>query len=123
MAPKVQEPAHVFRICPAEEWSQTQASGHLLGGEFDKQSGFLHLSTADQVAGVLPMFYSGHSELYLLKLDAAKLGEGLKYEPVPDLGLFPHFYGPTGVQAAVPLDAVVEVQKLVLVNGKHVLEV
>eukprot|EP00897_Mesotaenium_endlicherianum_P010699 jgi/Mesen1/9658/ME000671S09015 len=111
----------VYRICPEEEWAAAKAAGGLLGGQFDKESGFVHLSTSNQVEGVLPMFYAGFKDLLLLEIDAAALGDGLRYEAAPDLGLFPHFYGPSGEHAPLPLTAVLKVHKLELKDGHHVL--
>ncbi|CAI5483649.1 unnamed protein product [Closterium sp. Yama58-4] len=84
----------VYRISPEAEWRAAQDAGCFVGSDFDRQSGFIHLSTADQVGGTLLMFFPGRDDLMLLQIRAHALGSGLVYERVPDLGHFPHFYSP-----------------------------
>lgn len=50
-----------------------------------------------------------------------QLGDGLRYDVVEGLGTFPHFYGPDGIFAPLPLSAVTLSAKIDLKNGKHVL--
>eukprot|EP00270_Netrium_digitus_P012013 TRINITY_DN3864_c0_g1_i2.p1 TRINITY_DN3864_c0_g1~~TRINITY_DN3864_c0_g1_i2.p1 ORF type:complete len:142 (-),score=39.40 TRINITY_DN3864_c0_g1_i2:58-483(-) len=125
----------VYRVSPQQEWNAAKATGRLIGSEFDASSGFIHLSTADQVQRVLEMFYAGRTDLVLLKIDASELGEGVKYEEVSEVGVFPHFYGTvaekqnernngsdTGRTAAkinpLPLSAVVNALNIIFENGK-----
>lgn len=44
------EEEFVYRICTDEEWEDFQGNGHSFGGEFDKFSGFIHLSKLNQVS-------------------------------------------------------------------------
>lgn len=39
----------VYRISTAEEWEYLQKNESTLGGDFDKSSGFVHLSSLNQV--------------------------------------------------------------------------
>jgi len=50
-----------------------------------------------------------------------KLGDGLRYDEVEGVGIFPHFYGPDGTFTPMPLSAVKLSAKIELKNGKHVL--
>lgn len=113
--------AFVYRISPENEWAAAQAAGALQGGQLDTISGYVHLSTAAQVAGTLALFYAGRSDLYLLKVNASKLGDGLRYDEVEGVGLFPHFYGPGGSFSPLPLSSVEASAKLELEKGQHVL--
>ncbi len=103
-----QTPAHqsllVCRICSAEEWAAAQAAGAFAGGELDARDGFIHLSHPDQVAGTLKAHFVGVPDLMVLWLDAAALGERLRWEESRDAALFPHLYG-----GPAPLSAVVHV--------------
>ncbi len=72
--------------------------------------GFIHCSTAAQVAGVANAFYGGRSDLVLLTIDPARLRSPLRFEApahptgtaaAPSDERFPHVYG------AIALDAVV----------------
>lgn len=49
-----------------------------------------------------------------------QLGSGLKYDEVPDMGTFPHFYGPDVGLHPIPLGAIVDARELKLVDGVHV---
>ncbi|KAG9459870.1 hypothetical protein H6P81_004378 [Aristolochia fimbriata] len=107
-------PEFVYRISTAEEWGELQKNGSSSGGDFDKSSGFIHLSNIDQVMGTLQSFFQGREGLYLLQLDTAKLGEGLVYEAVDESNTFPHFYGPCRSFVPLPLEAVSKAEKLEL---------
>ena len=74
-----------------------------------EQEGFIHASTAAQVAPVANAFYSDHAgQLLLLALDPGRIGAEIRWEPVPGYAdPFPHIYGPipaAAVLRAVPLD-------------------
>ncbi|KAK9950462.1 hypothetical protein M0R45_005952 [Rubus argutus] len=85
---------YVYRISSAEEWQELQSSGSIFGGELDKTSGFIHLSNLSQVQSTLQNFFLNTKlDLYLLQIDAKKLGDGLVYEVVDGSNSFPHFYG------------------------------
>ncbi|CAN4097466.1 unnamed protein product [Withania somnifera] len=77
-------------------------------GDLDRTTGFIHLSELHQ------------DDLYLLQIDAKKLGNGLVYEAVDDTNIFPHFYGPSLSFSPLPLDTVIKGEKLVVTDGKFV---
>ncbi|KAL0371577.1 UNVERIFIED_CONTAM: hypothetical protein Sangu_0475800 [Sesamum angustifolium] len=117
----------VYRISTAEEWEELQRSRATFGGDLDKSTGCFHLSKLDQV--LLPVTLSVQStlqnfflnvkeDLYLLQIDAKKLGNGLIYEAVDESNVFPHFYGPSRSFSPLPLDAVVKAEKLNISDGK-----
>lgn len=43
-------PTFVYRISNAEEWKRAQEEGGLWGGQMDRDSGFIHLSSEEQVS-------------------------------------------------------------------------
>ena len=62
--------------------------------------GFIHLSTKDQVAGVLQRYYQNQTDLLLLQVDESKLTAELKYEIAPSVNeLFPHLFGRLNLDA------------------------
>ncbi|HXV72610.1 MAG TPA: DUF952 domain-containing protein [Acidimicrobiia bacterium] len=66
------------------------------------EEGFIHCSTADQVAEVARRLYHDHNDLILLTIDPSSLGDTLTYEDLYDLGEeFPHIYGPLPTSAVV----------------------
>ncbi|XP_054802519.1 uncharacterized protein LOC129306151 [Prosopis cineraria] len=109
----------VYRISKASEWEELQRNGSVFGGELDRSSGFIHLSKLDQVLSTLQNFFlKTEEELYLLQIDAKKLGDGLVYEIVDGSNSFPHFYGPSRSFSPLPLDAVTKAEKLTLSDGR-----
>lgn len=65
--------------------------------------GFIHCSTAQQVARTANKFYKGRLDLVLLHIDPQRLAAEVRWEPA-DGEDFPHIYGP------INLDAVRSVQ-------------
>ncbi|KAF9688194.1 hypothetical protein SADUNF_Sadunf02G0171700 [Salix dunnii] len=114
-----EEEEHVYRISTDREWEELQRNGSCFGGQLDKSSGFIHLSKLDQVMSTLKNFFLNTKvDLYLLQIDAKKLGDGLIYEVVDGTNSFPHFYGPSRSFSPLPLDVVTKAEKLVLADGQ-----
>ncbi|XP_043818128.1 uncharacterized protein LOC122725188 [Manihot esculenta] len=112
---------YVYRISTAEEWESLQKDGAIFGGDLDKSSGFIHLSKLNQVKSTLHNFFlNTNLELYLLQIDAKKLGDGLIYEVVDGSNSFPHFYGPSRSFVPLPLDAVVKAEKITVSDGQFI---
>ena len=90
----------IYKICPAQDWAQAVEQRSYTGSPLDRKDGFIHFSGGSQVAGTLAKYYAEANDLVLVAVDAAELGEALRFEPSRDGALFPHLY------AALPLDAV-----------------
>uniref|UniRef100_A0A3Q7H5J9 Uncharacterized protein n=1 Tax=Solanum lycopersicum TaxID=4081 RepID=A0A3Q7H5J9_SOLLC len=60
--------------------------------------------TSQVQSTLLNFFLNVKDDLYLLQIDAKKLGNGLVYEAVGDSNVFPHFYGPSRSFSPLPLD-------------------
>ena len=89
----------IYKIVPRAEWDA--ASDPWPGSAHDRADGFLHFSTAAQLAETLRLHYAGQTDLLLLAVDADALGAALKWEHAPSRGMdFPHLY------AALPHGAV-----------------
>jgi uncharacterized protein (DUF952 family) len=107
--------ATIYKICTAMEWREAEGAGVYRGSEADQRDGFIHLSTAEQVAETAVRHFAKQSDLVLLAVDAAALGDRLKWEPSRGGALFPHLYG------QLPLTAVRRFDPLPLdSDGKHV---
>lgn len=89
-----------FKIISAEDWATFQAIGAYAGSAVDLADGYIHMSTAAQVAVTARKHYAGRDGLMLLTVDLDALGEALKWEPSRGGDLFPHLY------ADLPLSAV-----------------
>ena len=57
------------------------------------RDGFIHFSTASQVAETARKHFSGQTGLFLIEVDADALGDALRWEPSRNDELFPHLYG------------------------------
>ena len=57
------------------------------------RDGFIHFSTASQVAETARKHYFGQTGLFLVAVDADALGDALRWEPSRNDELFPHLYG------------------------------
>jgi uncharacterized protein (DUF952 family) len=105
----------IYHICRRDEWEAARRSGRYDGSSQDAADGFIHFSTAAQVAASAAKHRAGQSGLVLLAVDPARLGDALRWEPSRGGARFPHLYG------ALPLAAVVEVRDLPLgADGRHV---
>ena len=59
--------------------------------------------------------YAGQSDLLLLEIDAATLGDALRYEASPRSGeLFPHIYSALPLTAVLLVDAITDSHPLLL---------
>lgn len=56
---------------------------------------------------------------YWMVMCTPQLGDGLRYDEVEGVGIFPHFYGPDGTFTPLPLSAVEASAKIELENGQH----
>jgi len=84
----------VFKIFRRSEWDQFSARGATGGAPVDLADGYIHLSTAAQVTETAARHFKGESDLVLVALDGAALGEALRWEPSRGGQLFPHLYRP-----------------------------
>ncbi|MER2251649.1 DUF952 domain-containing protein [Methylorubrum podarium] len=107
--------ALVYKICPRGLWREAEALGRFTGAPVDRADGFIHFSTADQVAETAARHFSGQADLLLVAVEAEDLGGALRFEPSRGGALFPHLYGD------LSLSAVRSVADLPLgADGRHV---
>jgi uncharacterized protein (DUF952 family) len=86
--------AMIYHICSAEAWEEAVAAGRYTGTADDRRDGFLHFSTASQIAESARRHRAGQKGLLLVAVEAARLGARLRWEPSRGGALFPHLYGP-----------------------------
>ncbi len=133
----------IYHMCRLTEWQSAKAGGFYAGSSQDAADGFIHFSTAAQVAASAAKHRAGQTGLVLLSVDPVPLGEALKWEQSrggdgrspdrdkqsrggdgrsPDRDkqsrdgdLFPHLYGP------LPVTVVTRADDLPLgPDGRHV---
>jgi uncharacterized protein (DUF952 family) len=106
--------ATIYKICPQGLWREAQECGVFRGAAIDLTDGFIHFSTAGQVAETAARHFAGAADLLLIAVDAESLGGALRWEPSRGSALFPHLYG------TLPLAAVRWVKPLPLGrDGRH----
>jgi uncharacterized protein (DUF952 family) len=94
----------IYKICPASLWQDAERIGVFRGSEVDLRDGFIHLSSAKQVAETAAKHFAGRDDLLLVRVDATKLGDRLKWEPSRDGALFPHLYGNLDLASVTRVD-------------------
>jgi uncharacterized protein (DUF952 family) len=105
----------VFKLIDRASWRAAESAGLFAGSVVDARDGFIHFSTAAQVRETAARHFAGQSDLLLVAIEAAALGDALRWEPSRGGDLFPHLYG------ALPLSAVRDVSEVGLdAAGRHV---
>lgn len=84
----------IYKIFRAPENEAFVAAGETSGAPIDLSDGFIHFSTAEQVAETAAKHFAGVEGLVLLALDAGTLGDALRWEASRGGALFPHLYRP-----------------------------
>jgi uncharacterized protein (DUF952 family) len=95
----------IYHIATASDWAQARRDGEYTistRGRTLAEEGYIHASTAAQVASVANVFYQDLPDLLVLVIDADRVGPEIRYEQVPGADApFPHIYGPLNVDAVV----------------------
>ena len=112
----------IYKLMTAAEWDAAWAEGVYRGSEQDQRDGFIHFSTAAQIAETARKHFSGVPDLVLLAVDTDVIeklhapenegqhagrseGSPLRWEPSRDGDLFPHLYAllpSAAVKSATP---------------------
>jgi uncharacterized protein (DUF952 family) len=81
-----------YKILTAEQLRALEED-RFEGAPVDVADGYVHLSTAEQVAGTLDAHFPGGDDLYLAAVDLAKAGDAVRWEASRGGAPFPHLYG------------------------------
>jgi len=100
----------VYKVLPGAAWQAALAIGTYFGSPDDVRDGFIHFSTAAQLAETLRKHFAGARDLTLLTVDTGAVppDSAWRWEPSRGGELFPHLYAP------LPVSAVRKAQALVL---------
>jgi len=90
-----------YKVLLSEELARLEADGQFDGAPIDIADGYVHMSTAAQLAETIDKHFAGHKDLTVAAVDLAALGDAVRWEPSRGGQLFPHLYGP------LPLDVVI----------------
>lgn len=93
----------VYKIVPRELWEAAEKTGEFDGAPIDHADGFIHLSSADQVAETALKHFADQTDLLLVAFATDSLAAMLRWEPSRGGALFPHVFGtlPTALATSV----------------------
>lgn len=81
----------IYKIFREAEYTDFIIDGKTQGSADDIRDGFIHFSTAPQLAGTLAEHFSDEDDLFLLMVNPAELAN-LKWEQSRNGQDFPHLY-------------------------------
>ncbi|NDA08734.1 MAG: DUF952 domain-containing protein [Alphaproteobacteria bacterium] len=104
---------YIFKICTQAIWDEAITKGQFDGAGIDLEDGYIHFSTAEQVAETAWLHFNGLNDLVLVKVRVD--GLALKWEESRGGQSFPHLYD------ALSLEFVEDVFPMPLAtSGEHV---
>jgi len=89
----------IYKICDAQLWNDAVAKGVFAGAGIDLEDGFIHFSTAAQVAETARRHFLHRTDLVLVAIDTT--GLEIVWEPSRGGDLFPHLYSDMPASRAV----------------------
>jgi len=111
----------IFHIAHRADWDAALVAGEYrisTRGLTLDQVGFIHASSADQLASVAELFYRDDPEsLVVLEIDDSALDDAVRWEDAGSGELFPHIY-----RALHPADVTANVPAKFDESGRFVLE-
>jgi len=96
-----------YKILSTAELTTLERDGSWSGSSDDRRDGYIHLSTADQLAGTVDKHFAGRTDLQIAAVDLGSFGDSLRWEESRGGQLFPHLYGPLLLETVIaygPLD-------------------
>lgn len=96
MTAPLRHPDFVYKVVSRGAFDAAVAAGDFPRAPIDLKDGYIHFSTALQLAETLRLHFAGQGDLVLFAVKASAVGEGLRWEPSRGGQLFPHHYGELG---------------------------
>jgi uncharacterized protein (DUF952 family) len=90
---------HLFHLVGRDEWALAAAAATYAPASLALE-GFIHFSTAEQLAGSAARFFAGRGDLVVVAVDPERLAAPLRFDPVGGEA-FPHLYGPLNLEAVI----------------------
>lgn len=112
MASLASQPRYIYKIVPSTSPVREPMPEKLAVSDLDEGSGFIHLSTAHQVANTLKTFFTEEPLVYVLRIEYHRVIQDIKWEspdgrvtgPRPGEGLFPVSQVPPGQKVTLVAD-------------------
>lgn len=84
----------IYKVFRSDEMASFVAAGASSGAPVDVADGFVHLSTAEQLAATLAKHFAAEDGLWLVACDPAAMGPALRWEASRGGARFPHLHRP-----------------------------
>ncbi|WP_375270825.1 DUF952 domain-containing protein [Sphingomonas sp.] len=101
MSDAEKRPLTAYKVLTADQMATLERDGTFAGAPVDLEDGFVHLSTADQLAETVGKHFAGQDDLHLVAVDLAAYADALRWEPSRGGQLFPHLYAPLLLETAI----------------------
>tara|TARA_X000001036_G_C20594998_1_gene772495 strand:+ start:66 stop:377 length:312 start_codon:yes stop_codon:yes gene_type:complete len=82
----------VFRIFKKREFKEFKEEKYFYGNNFDKKSGYIHLSLRTQIKGTIATHFF-RQKVIIAEFNVMDLEKLLKWEKSRDSMVFPHYFG------------------------------
>ena len=82
----------VYRVFIKNELEEFRKNKLFRGNELDVNSGFIHLSTDQQIKETINKYFK-KEQIYIVKFKISDLGDSLRWEKSRNDEIFPHYYG------------------------------
>ena len=82
----------IYKIFRTSEWEALRRDSQTAGSKQDRIDGFIHFSTAKQVAETAALHFADEAGLILAACDVSRFGSSLKWETSRGGAEFPHVY-------------------------------
>jgi uncharacterized protein (DUF952 family) len=106
----------IYKVVDKHVWAAAKKEGLFCGAQIDIKDGYIHLSSAEQLAETVAKHFAGQDDLLLVSVSVAAVAEDLKWELSRNDQRFPHLY------RSLKMDDVVGEQPLVMAaDGSHVM--
>lgn len=90
-----------YKILTREQMDLLEREGSFAGAPVDLADGYVHLSTAAQVAETLAKHFAGQQDLWIAAVDLEPLGSAVRWEESRGGALFPHLYAPMTLETVI----------------------
>lgn len=94
-------PEYIYKIATKAQWEEALDKGVFEGAPIDLSDGYIHFSTASQSKETAAKHFHGQTNLKLVKVATASLGDALKWEISRGGDLFPHLYDSLKIEDAI----------------------
>ena len=82
----------IYKIFHVSEWTELVSRKATAGADIDRADGYIHFSTARQLARTLNQHFAHETSLIVAAVDADELGDDLRWENSRSGENFPHLY-------------------------------